>query len=444
MKKNQHSFPIGLDLYERSKKVIVGGTNLLSKRPELWVIDNWPNYYTYAKGCKIVSVDGKKYYDFSTNSVGACTLGYNNKVVNQFVINAIRKSNTSMLNHPHDVLLAEKLIGIHPWATGMRFTRGGGEALAVAVRVARKVTSKTGVIVTGYHGWHDWYLAANIEGDALGKTGVHLKGLSAKGVPSSLHSTIAASNMYDSNSIRENVKKLNYDVAAIIIEISRYSDPPKNFLTEVQRICMEFNCILIVDEVTSGFRFNLGGLHLSHDLKPDIAVFAKALGNGFPIAATVMNKKTFDASKDTFISSTSWSENIGPTAAIKTIDLMQKLISWEKIAKAGQKVSNLWREEAEVNNIAVKVSSPSVNSIVKLDFTGVDAPLLKSIWCKLMLEDGFLDNGLFYPTVAHKKSIIDKYAISVRKNMKILKKISTTRNFNDFISEPAHESFVKI
>ena len=148
----------GQDLYVEAKKVIPGGTQLLSKRPEMFLPDLWPAYYSKAKGCKIWDMDGNEYIDVSYMGIGANVLGYANDQVDEAAKAAIDNGSMSTLNAPEEVYLAQKLIELHPWAGGVRYAKAGGEAMALASRIARAYTKKDIILFCGYHGWHDWYL----------------------------------------------------------------------------------------------------------------------------------------------------------------------------------------------------------------------------------------------------------------------------------------------
>ena len=429
------------EIYSRAKRIIPGGTNLLSKRPELWVPNEWPNYFKTASNVSVYGLDKKNYVDMSTFAVGSCILGYANRSVNRQVIKTIKSGNTSTLNCLEDVILTEELLSIHSWAKGARFARGGGEALAIAIRIARVATNKSGVVVSGYHGWTDWYLAANLKDDQLGEKGVHLSGLNAKGVPKELTNSVKVAGLHKIEEIENACKDIVGGPAAIVTEIQRYTEVPANFLRELRKIADRYNAILIFDEVTSGFRFNFGGIHLNHGVSPDICVFAKALGNGFPIAAVLLNEKAFSAASETFMSSTSWSERIGPTAALATLKEMNKLKSWEITNEVGQRVKRIWENSVQSSGLPVRILSPVNAGIVKLEFEGPFAKELKTLWCKLMLREGYLDNGNFYATVAHKKSVLDKYERHVNKVVNLILEIYDKENFYEHFSEISHSGF---
>ena len=178
-------------LWKKAKKVIPGGNMLLSKRPEIFLPNKWPAYFKEAKGCYVTDLDGKKYLDMSLMGVGTCVLGYSNDDVDKAVIKNIKKGNMSTLNCEEEYLLAQKILKLNKWADMIKFARTGGEANAIAVRIARAACSKNkqNIAICGYHGWHDWYLSANIKNKK--NLDQHLlSGLSTKGVPKNLRGTV--------------------------------------------------------------------------------------------------------------------------------------------------------------------------------------------------------------------------------------------------------------
>ena len=276
----------GCKLYQRAKEIIPGGTQLLSKRPEMWLPEKWPSYYKRAKGCEIWDLDGNHYYDMSIMGVGSNVLGYAYEAVDRAAREAIDSGSMCTLNAPEEVFLAEQLLDLHKWADMVRYAKAGGEAMAVAARIARACTNKDIVLVCGYHGWHDWYLAANLEvGDPLAD--VHLKGLEPKGVPKGLAGTNLIFHYNNLKEFLDLVEKNRGRIAAVIMEPIRNDYPEDNFLEEIRIITKREQIVLIFDEITAGFRLCAGGSHLKLGVNPDIAVFAKAMSNGYPIAAII-------------------------------------------------------------------------------------------------------------------------------------------------------------
>ena len=302
-------------LYLKAKSIIPGGTQLLSKRPEMFAPDVWPAYFSRAKGCEVWGIDGNHYYDMSTNGIGSCLLGYADPDVSEAVIKRIKDGSMCTLNPPEEVELAERLCHIHPWAQQVRLARTGGGIGAVAARIARATTKRSKIAVCGYHGWHDWYLAANISGDDS-LNGHLLPGLNPAGVPRQLCETTVTFKYNQLEQLEDIVNKHGDDLAAVVMEPTRYNDPEDNFLEKVKQLTSKCGALLIFDEITIGWRLCFGGAHLKYQVQPDMAIFAKALGNGHPIAAVLGTKEAMEGANISFISSTYWTESVGPVASI--------------------------------------------------------------------------------------------------------------------------------
>lgn len=400
----------GSKLWKRAKKIIPGGNMLLSKRPEMFLPNKWPTYFTKSKGCYIWDLEGKKYTDMSLMGVGTNILGYNHSGVNKAVKEVLNKGNMTTLNCPEEVYLAEKLIKIHPWADMVKFTRTGGEANAVAIRIARAASKKDNIAICGYHGWHDWYLSANLKDNS--KLNTHLlKGLSINGVPKKLKNTIHPFEYNNIKQLKNIIKTKN--VGTIIMEVSRNYFPKNNFLKKVKDLAKKNNIILIFDECTSGFRQTYGGLHKLFNINPDIAVFGKALGNGYAINAIIGKKKFMECAQSSFISSTFWTERIGSVAALKTLEVMEKTKSWITITKKGNYLIKKLRIIAKKNNLKI-IFSP-IPSMCKFTFQNNEHLNYKTYITQEMLKYKILANDTIYLSTAHSKKIIDKYLFYMNK-----------------------------
>src|SRR5207302_5965450 len=132
----------GQELWSRAKQIIPGGNQLLSKRSEMFLPDRWPSYFKKAQGIDVWDLDDQHYTDMSIMGIGTSVLGYANPKVNEAVKRAIDLGTNCTLNCPEEVELEEKLVSLHPWAEQVRFARSGGEACAVAVRIARGASQK--------------------------------------------------------------------------------------------------------------------------------------------------------------------------------------------------------------------------------------------------------------------------------------------------------------
>lgn len=378
------------------------GTQLLSKRPEQFAPDHWPSHFQKARGCEIWDLDDRRYLDFSTMSVGSCLLGYADPEVNAAVESCIKNGNTSSLNPPEEIDLAERLIDIHPWASGARFARSGGEAMAMAIRIARAKTNRSRIAACGYHGWHDWYLAANLD-DEQNLDGHLLPGLQPRGVPRELTGTI---DLFHYNRIEELeaiMTRQGDSVAAICMEPMRYTQPDPEFLPRVRALADHYGALLIFDEITAGWRFRFGGVHLDFGIQPDLAVFAKGISNGYPMAAVLGTTEAFSILDQCFISSSYWTERIGPTAALATIQALESRNIWPILERCCQRVADCWEQAASRHHIPVKAGNNPAFAF--LTFTSEDESAAKTLYTQLMLEKGILSSTSFYASIAHEPEL---------------------------------------
>jgi glutamate-1-semialdehyde 2,1-aminomutase len=402
----------GQELYAKARQIIPGGTQLLSKRPERFLPNQWPSYYTKAQGCRIWDLDGNEWTDMSMMGVGACVLGYADPDVDHAVIGAIQKGSMSTLNCPEEVELAELLCKLHPWAEMARFSRGGGEAMAISARIARAATGREKIAFCGYHGWHDWYMAANLA-DEKALDGHLLPGLEPAGVPRGLTGTLLPFHYNDLKELQSIMEAQKGQIAAIVMEPSRSEGPQPGFLEEVRRLATQNGTVLIFDEVTSGWRMATGGIHLRYGVNPDIAVFAKATGNGYPIGAVIGRRAVMQAAQTSFISSTSWTERIGPTAALATLQKFQRLDVSSRLIKLGERVQAGWKAHAAQHALKIHVSG--IAPLSHLSFSYDSAPAISTLFTQEMLDQGFLAGSQYYASYAHSDEDITRYLEAIDK-----------------------------
>jgi len=421
--------------------IIPGGNMLLSKRPEMFLPEHWPSYFKRSKGCKVWDLDGKEYIDFSIMGIGTNTLGYGHKEVDEAVMNAVRDGNMSTFNCPEEVFLAERLVEIHPWAEMVRFARSGGEANAIAIRIARAASGRDKVAICGYHGWHDWYLSANLSDDK-NLDGHLLPGLSPAGVPRNLRGTVLPFNYNKIEELEMLVAK--HDVGVIKMEVSRNEGPKDNFLKKVKKICVEKNIVLIFDECTSGFRETFGGLHKSYEVEPDMAVFGKAIGNGYAITAVIGKRSVMESAQNTFISSTFWSERIGPSAALKTLEVMEKIKSWEIITESGKKIREGWKKIANTANLDITITG--LYPIQSYSFNNEDNLKYKTLVTQEMLKQGYLSTPLVFSCIDHTPGLIEKYLTAMHSCFDIVKKCQDSPGLVDTLLEGpvCHSGFKRL
>jgi glutamate-1-semialdehyde 2,1-aminomutase len=399
----------GQALYRRAREIIPGGAQLLGKRSEMYLPELWPAYYSRANGAEIWDLDGRRYLDFTMVGIGTSVLGYGDPDVEAAVIRAVRNGTMTTLNTPEEVELAELLLELHPWGDMVTYARTGGEMMTKAVRVARAATGRTKVAFSGYHGWHDWYLAANLPEDVLSS---HLlPSLEPAGVPQGLMGSALPFSYNDIESLENLAAENDGELAAIVMEPIRYDGPKDGFLIKVRAIADRIGAVLIFDEITSGFRMNTGGAHLLMGVEPDVVTFAKTISNGVPMAAMLGRRSVMEAVQKTFMSSSYWTERVGPAAAVATIRKHRRIDAGTILRGIGLRVQAGWIAAAEMAGLSIAVRGPPALSA--FGFAHDDAPALTTLFIQDMLDDGFLASDRFYPTVRHTPEMVEGYLSSV-------------------------------
>ena len=407
----------GQDLYRRAKQLIPGGTQLLSKRPELFLPDQWPSYFSSARGVEVTDVDGNTYVDMSMMAIGACVLGYADPDVDAAVKAAIDAGSASTLNAPEEVELAELLCELHPWADMVRFARAGGEAMMIAVRIARARSGRDKVAFSGYHGWCDWYLAANLADEAA-LDGQLMPGLDPAGVPRGLKGTALPFHYNRLDQLKAIVDANRGELGAIVMEPQRGQSPAPGFLDAVRDIATEIGAVLIFDEVTTGWRMTNGGIHTLLGVNPDIAVFAKAMANGYPMAAIIGTAPVMEAAQSTFISSTNWTERVGTVAALATIRKYGRERVAEHLKTIGHLTFDGWKRAAA--KAGLPLHTEGLPSLTHFGFDHPEEPILTTLFTQDMLERGYLAYNQFKPSFAHRPSHVAAYMGAVESSFAMI------------------------
>ena len=430
----------GQELWKKAKGLIPGGNMLLSKRPEMFLPEQWPAYFSKAKGCRVWDLDGRELIDMTIMGVGANTLGYGDERVDAAVVATVAQGNMSTLNAPEEVELAERLVAMHPWAEMARFARTGGEANAVAIRIARAASGRDGVAICGYHGWHDWYLASNLgEDDSL--AGHLLPGLDPQGVPRNLRGTVFPFGFNDIAALEALIA--TGKIGVIMMEVARTFDPSPDFLRKVRELAKAHGIVLIFDECTSGFRQSFGGLHTLYGVDPDMAVFGKALGNGYAVTAVIGRRAVMEAAQNSFISSTFWTERIGSAAALATLDVMEQTQSWEVITGIGVDITQRGRELAAKHGL--EISTAGLPALTGFAFKGANAAAYKTLISQEMLERGYLAATSVYTCLAHTPDIVDGYFYALDPIFALIAECEAGRDVSSLLRGPiCHAGFKRL
>ena len=430
----------GVKLWNKAKKLIPGGNMLLSKRAEMFLPEQWPTYFSKAKGCIVWDLDGNQYTDMSIMGIGTNILGYGCPEVDKAVRKTVDAGNMSSLNCPEEVYLAEKLVELHPWADMARFARSGGEANAIAIRIARAASNKDKVAICGYHGWHDWYLSANLSDDRS-LDGHLLPGLDPKGVPRDLKNTVFPFTYNDIGQLEDLVKQ--HAIGVIKMEVQRNELPKDNFLEEVRKLATKNQIVLIFDECTSGFRETNGGLHKKYDVEPDMAIFGKALGNGYAITATIGRREVMESAQSTFISSTFWTERIGPTAALTALKVMDRERSWETITQTGLNIRQQWQKLAE--QYGLDIVHWGLPALTGFSFIGDHSLAYKTLITQEMLGKGYLAANSVYVSTEHTQEVVRDYIEKLEPIFGMIKECEEGKDIMSLLKGPVcHAGFKRL
>jgi glutamate-1-semialdehyde 2,1-aminomutase len=413
---------------------------LLSKRAEMFLPEKWPAYFSKAKGCTVWDLDGTPFTDMCIMGIGTNILGYGHPEVDSAVGHVVSSGNMSTLNCPEEVYLAEKLIEMHPWAEMVRFARSGGEANAIAIRIARAAAGRDKVAICGYHGWHDWYLSANL-GENSNLDGHLLPGLEPRGVPRNLAGLTLP---FTYNNLRELEELIaNHPIGVVMMEVSRSTGPENGFLQAVRALATKHNIVLVFDECTSGFRETFGGLHKKYGVEPDIAMFGKALGNGYGITAVIGRSSVMQAAQSTFISSTFWTERIGPAAALKTLEVMERDKPWEFISQMGSQIGQRWNEIASETALPIQVSG--LPALIAFSMPVKNWLKYKTLISQEMLKKGYLAANSVYVCTHHTNEVVDRYFEAINPVFKLIAECESGRDVDTLLEGPVcHSGFKRL
>jgi glutamate-1-semialdehyde aminotransferase len=423
----------GAELWRKAKTIIPGGNQLLSKRAERFLPEFWPSYYKKATGVEVWDLDDRHYFDLSIMAIGACVLGYANPAVNEAVKRAIDAGSMCTLNCYEEVEVAEKLIELHPWAGMVRFARTGGEACAIAVRIARAASGKDKVAFCGYHGWHDWYLSSNLA-DSHNLDQLLVPGLKPLGVPRALKNTAIPFRYGKTEELNDIVTGNSGEIGVIMMEVERHQ-LNLGFLRDVRKVATKIGAVLIYDEITSGFRMRPGGLHMLYGLEPDIVTLGKAMGNGFPIAAVAGKTDVMKTAQDTFISSTYWTERTGFAAALEVIRQFETHGAAESLKEIGNYLIKNLRQIIAAKGLKIEIAD-LIPAAPILNVKEENASAVNTLFTQEMLKRGFLASEVIYMATAHTKEIINRYLASAEEVFDIMKKGIQSGNLESLLEGP--------
>lgn len=400
-----------LELYQRAGDLIPGWTQLISRRADQFANGVSPVYGHRAKGSRFIDVDENEYIDW-VNAVGAVILGHADEVVDGAVKEQIDRGSLYTLNSPLELELAEELNDTIPSSEMVRYTKGGGEACAVAARIARGTTGKDKILFCGYHGWHDWYQAANFGVDP--ESGEFpFAGIEPIGVPKALAGTAIPFVYGDLDMVEQQLLANQGEVAAIMMEPARTELPPAGYLEGIKALAQKHEVVLIFDEVSCGWRQSIGGIQEVVDVTPDMTVVAKAMSNGYPMGAVVGSREAMEPAARMFISSSYWSDNIGLVAALTTIRELKRRNAAVRFREIGEKLRIAIKQAIDAAGLDGDCIGLYSNPMVSLQLpSDVDARLVSTLFIQEMARRGVHTYMSFKATLAHTDMDIEQTAVA--------------------------------
>jgi glutamate-1-semialdehyde aminotransferase len=381
------------ELLERARRLIPGATQTLSKGPTQWLQGVAPCYLQRAEGAYAYDVDGNRYLDLPM-ALGPVLLGHGHPAVQQAIAEQLRSGITFSLPHPLEIEVAERVVSLVPHAERVRFAKSGSDATSAAVRLARAHTGRERVIVTGYHGWHDWY---------IGSTTRHL------GVPAAVRSLVEPVAFGDLPALAAALERGPGEVACVVCEPVGAFAPARAPLTETIELAHRHGALAVLDEVISGFRLAPGGAQEHFGVRADLVCFGKALGNGMPISALAGSAEIMEGLTEVFFSGTHGGETLSLAAARATLDVLAEEPVHEHLWRLGRRLQDGVCAAIERHGVGAWVSCSGAApwTLVSVREPDPDELLAKSLLQQEMIKRGVLFNGSNFISYAHADADIE-------------------------------------
>ena len=401
------SFTKSQELLKRELQVSPLAAQTFSKSYRYFCQGMAPSYMDHGEGCYIYDVDGNKFIDYMC-ALGPITVGYNEPSINEAVIKQVNKFASGSLQSELEVELAEKLCQIVPCAEMVRFVKNGGDATTAAIRLARAYTGRDMVLMSGYHGMHDW---------SIGASENH------KGVPKAVRELTMNFTYNDLNDLEDKLKK--HEVAAVILEPIQSNGPQEGFLQGVKELANKYGALLVFDEVVSGFRYALGGGSELCGVVPDMAAFGKGMANGYPISAVAGRKEILQQIEHgVFVSTTFGGDSISMAAALATIKILEQPGFYEHITKIGTMQRDGIAELIKKYDLGDVLSVSGMPAHAGVSFEGhgsLNYLDIQSVYSQTMIENGILVFAIYNLNKSHTEKEAKAYIEATDKAFALIK-----------------------
>lgn len=390
-------FDKSIEHYRETLGYIPMGTSTFSRNPNLYVIGAAPLYISHAKGCRVYDLDGNEYIDYSMG-LSIVLLGYGHDEVNQAAKEGIDEGLLFTLSCPEELALAKRITEIVPCAEMVRFVKSGSDSCEGAIRLARNYTGKLKVVtVGGYHGFHDWFMASTPR---------------RKGIPEVMSEWVLPHQYNDMAGIERTIRDRAGEIAAVIMEPIINYEPNAGYLERIRDLTESHGIVLIFDEMKTGFRLDMGGGQNYFHVIPDIAIFGKALANGFPLSALVGKKEYMRQFEDEncFLSASYATEKASLKASLKVLEIMERDRVLEHVWDTGERlkrgIEKLLKDHALDPVIRIVGLAPMTHFIFS-DLGNISASMFRSYIQQECVKRGVLFVGYNHTSWAHRQEDID-------------------------------------
>ena len=349
---------------------------------------------------------------------GPVILGHGHPAISEAIKRQLQSGTLLSLLQPIEVEVAEQLCEMIPCAERVAFGKNGSDVLAAAVRVARAWTKKEEILVFGYHGFHDWYMAVHPQ---------------CQGIPEALRELVHFIPYNDIDAVTSIVEHRADRLAAIVMEPANSVLPKDGFLQDLRVLTRKHEVGLIFDEIITGFRVARGGAQEAFGVVPDLACFGKALANGMPLSVLVGPDEYMQALHAVGFGLTYRGEMLSLAAARACLGIIRNEPVVEHLASIGERIRSEFDKSCTQHGIEAQLLGPPSRMTFQFQSVGRITPLgSMTLFVQECLKHGVLTNGNILPSYAHDDRAVEETAAAFDLALAVVGEahaIGTLKNF---------------
>ena len=408
-------------LWRRAQRVLTTGLWSVSHGAFRYPDGVFPLLAQRGEGCMLWDTTGRVYIDWMIGW-GPVILGYRHPAVEKAITRQLAEGPLLSLLHPIEIEVAEMLCDAVPCAERVAFGKNGSDVLAAAVRVARAFTGRELILFHGYHGFHDWYLAAHPD---------------CEGVPESLRGSIREFAYNDAEGLARLFEQFGGRVAAVVMEPTNIVLPAPGFLETVRHLTTEHGSLLVFDEIITGFRLARGGAQEAFGVVPDLACVGKALANGMPLAALVGRGDVMQTVHRVGYGMTYRGETLSLAAARACLDIFEREPVAMRLAATGASLRSLYHEARDRIGVDTALIGPDARQTFAFAGSRRITPLgCQTLFVQECLKRGVLTNGNVLPCLAHDESAVARSSAVFAESLEVVARAVAAESLDGFLQIP--------